>query len=379
MIYLDANASAKLRPSVVEFLKSCPQFYNASSVHSEGRKARAALREARLSILKLVNAPEAELVFTSGGTEACNLMLYGLLGEVTNCNIVTSSIEHPAVKEAFKKLNKVKIIEVQPSENGRIDPGEIYKAVDKNTALVNLMLVNNESGVIQALDETINLLRKNNYSGLIVSDATQALAKLNFNLTNLFELGLDAIAVSGHKIGAPAGIGAMLYNSKSKYCRLFDPQIVGGPQEKGFRAGTENLLGAICFGLAANDVDIYQETKYKAELSDYLLSLLNSKIKGIRRYGEVEHNIGNTLLLGFEGCLAGDLVAALDIEGVAISTGAACASGKQSISDTVKALEPDKDKANEVVRISLDWSTTRKDIENAADIFGICINRMRAA
>jgi cysteine desulfurase len=382
MIYLDANASSRLRPSVCEFLRSAPQFYNSSSVHSEGRKARGALREARERLLELTNAQNAELVFTSSGTEACNLMIFGFLGSVVeNTHIVSSSIEHPAIKEALKSLSKAKVIEIRPEHSGQLEVDSIVNAVDKNTALVNIMLVNNETGVVQPLEKIIIALRANGYQGLIVSDATQALGKIKLNINYLFEIGLDAVAISGHKIGATAGIGAMIYNANSKYCRIFHPQIFGGPQEKGFRAGTENLIGAICFGLAAAELisKLEAESAQKAELLEYFYLLLSSKVTGLKRYAQQADTVGNTLLLGFKDCLGGDLVAALDIEGVAISTGAACASGKQGVSDTVKALEPDASRAKEVVRISLDWNTSRKDLELAADIIEVCVKRMRDA
>ena len=380
MIYLDANASSRLRPNVSEYLRSAPQLYNASSVHSEGRIARAALREARQNILNLAKAPNAELVFTSSGTEACNLMIFGFLGEVSaGTKIVSSVIEHPAIKETLKSLKTADIIEAKPNQLGRIEINNICSLVDKDTALVNLMFINNETGTIQALNEITKSLRQSAYQGLIISDACQAFGKLNFDLSELFESGLDAISISGHKIGAPAGIGALIYNPNSSYCRRFWPQIFGGPQEKGFRAGSENLLGAICFGLAAKNLieTIDQENTQKLELADYFFDLLNSKIKGITRYGDTENWVGNTLLLGFESCLGGDLVAALDIEGVAISTGAACASGKQGVSDTVKAIEPDLQKQKQIIRISLDWDSNRRELEIAADILEMCVNRMR--
>ncbi len=375
MIYLDANASSKLRPAVKEFLASNFEYLNPSSVHLAGRKTRADLRESRETILNFLQCPKAELIFTSGGTESCNLMLKGFLGEL-DCEIVTSSMEHSAVKEL---LDCEKVINIEPEKNGVINVNKVVSSVTSQTQAVCIMMVNNETGMMQPILELSTKLRQSGYKGLILSDAVQALGKTRIDIGELFENGLDAISISGHKVGALSGIGALIYNKNSEQCRMFSPQIVGGAQQKGFRAGTENVLGAICFGvaIASLSVTIDSEISRKKELSLKLLEQLQAKLEGVHWYGTKENWLGNTLLLGFENCLGSDLVAALDINGVAISTGAACASGKQGVSDTVNALENDPIKAKEVVRISLDWDIENSQIDEASEIVTKCVKSIR--
>ncbi len=376
MIYLDANASSRLRPSVSEFLQTSPLFFNPSSVHSEGRRARAEIRNAKNEILNFLNCPKAELIFTSGGTESCNLMIKGFLGNV-DCEIISSVIEHSAIKEVISG-SSVKSYSV--NSNGVIDISEVLSLVSSKTQLVNLMMVNNESGMIQPIKELCLSLRENGYKGLIVSDAIQAFGKIKFDLQELFTAGLDCIAISGHKVGAPSGIGALVYSKDNEQCRMFSPQIVGGAQQGGFRAGTENVIGAVAFAKAVSELSekLDDEIKRKKELSLKLLDLIKKDLTGVHWYGEEKNWVGNTLLLGFDNCLGSDLVAALDLNEVAVSTGAACASGKQGVSDTVNAMQADSKKAKEVIRISLDWDATIESITQASKIVTKVVKQIRA-
>ena len=376
MIYLDANASSRLRPSVRQFLSSEHSYFNPSSVHAEGRKARAAIRNAKEEILNFLNCANAELIFTSGGTESCNLMIKGFLGD-TDSEIISSVIEHSAIKEVISN-SEVKSYSVK--SNGVIDVSEVASLVSSRTQLVNLMMVNNESGMIQPIKELCLSLRENAYKGLIVSDAIQAFGKIKFDLQELFTAGLDCISISGHKVGAPSGIGALVYSKDNEQCRMFSPQIVGGAQQGGFRAGTENVIGTVAFAKAVSELSekLDDEIKRKKELSLKLLDLLKKELTGIHWYGERENWVGNTLLLGFENCLGSDLVAALDLNGVAVSTGAACASGKQGVSDTVNAMQADSKKAKEVIRISLDWDTTIESITQVSKIITKVVTQIRA-
>ena len=239
------------------------------------------------------------------------------------------------------------------------------------------MSANNETGVIQPVAEIAKSLRGNNYHGLIVSDFTQCIGKSDVSAAELFDAGVDAISISGHKIGALSGIGAMIYQ-KSNICRFFDSLILGGPQEKGFRGGTENLLGAISFGEATKELasTVEGETKSRTALRELFWSELSANISGLKRYGS-EPLLSNTLLVGFIACNGGDLVASLDISGVAASTGSACSSGKQGVSETVKAIEPDETFRKEVVRFSLDWNTSEDDIREAVSVISNCVNSIR--
>lgn len=382
-IYLDANASATMRQSVGALLQRSANGAlgaNPSSVHAGGRKARADLRKAREAILNLLGAPTANLVFTSGGTEACNMMLTGFLGaRFDGVHIISSPVEHAAVNEVLLKAEKhgAEISYAAIDDSGRVNADNVFSLLQDTTQLVCIMTANNETGVIQPVVEIAKMLREKSYKGLIVSDFTQAIGKSDIQASDLFEAGVDAIAVSGHKVGALSGIGALIYQS-SETCRLFDALILGGPQEKGFRGGTENLLGALSFGAAATELQekLEEELISRKYLREFFWQQLSSSISDLKRYGS-EPLLSNTLLIGFSACNGGDLVAAFDLSGLASSTGSACSSGKQGVSETVKAIEPDAALGKEVVRFSLDWCTTKADIEAAVEIIKNCVYSVR--
>jgi len=383
-VYLDANASSSMRPAVKallrETLDSSRAAANPSSVHSSGRKARASLRKAREALLDFLEVPKESLVFTSGGTEACNMMIGGFLGSsFNNIHIITSPVEHAAVTEVLLKAETqgAEISKAAIDPSGRILVRSVVDLLQKNTALVCLMTANNETGVIQPIAEIATALRGSGFSGLIVSDFTQVIGKSDVKVSQLFEAGVDAVAISGHKIGALSGVGALVYR-KSDTCRFLDSIILGGPQEKGFRGGTENLLGALSFGAAAAELKKTQsaEIKSRIQLREFFWNKLSDSVPSLKRYGS-EPSLSNTLLVGFEGCNGGDLVASLDISGVEASTGSACSSGKQGVSETVKAIETDEDAGREVVRFSIDWCTVKEDIETAVSIISTCVFSMR--
>jgi cysteine desulfurase len=326
---------------------------------------------------------QSSLVFTSGGTEACNLMLRGFLGNSPQPGerIVSTPIEHPAVSEVLLSLERIgfELCVSRLNSDGRVDVKSVQDLVNGKTTLINIMAANNETGALQPVVELAVGLRAEGYQGLIVSDFTQALGKSELKVQDFFDSGVDAIAISGHKIGAISGIGALVFK-QSEVCRLIDPLLLGGPQEKGFRGGTENLLGSLSFGVAAEEL-LKRQDEEMAEirrLKSLLWSNLSKGLDGLKLYGS-EECLSNTLLIGFKGCLGGDLVAALDIAGVCVSTGSACASGKQGVSDTVQSIEPDPLAAKEVVRFSLDWSTSETEIEKATEIVVNCVSAMRAS
>ena len=405
MIYLDANATSRLRPeareAVLRILGADRAYRNPSSIHQGGRKARALLREARREILDLLSPgekPRARLVFTSGGTEACNQIMFGFLGTVADGtrqrgHIVTSAIEHPAILEAAAVLERsgFSVTRVQPDTCGVVSPKDVVAAIRPDTCLVSLMGANNESGALQPVATCATALRESGYQGPIVSDMVQALGKSELCLAELFNTGVNAIAISGHKIGAPAGIGAVVFSEADHgVCFPLFPQLVGGPQEQRLRAGSENCIGIAAFGAAAAAVraNLQADIQHRRLLRELLWQEIATAIEQVERLGPVpivpgsaaqENLVSNTLLLRFAGCRGDDLVVALDLLGLAASTGAACASGKQGVSEAVKALGLSAAGAKEVIRLSLDWDTSEDDIRRAVLLLQHAVREIRAS
>lgn len=400
VLYLDANATSRLRPEATAALARAmadERPMNPSSVHACGRAGRKELRSARDSVLRLLAAPDASLTFTSGATEACNTMVLGLLGGPARAarhpgHAITTAIEHPAVYEAFDELeaNGWTVTRVVPGRDGVVSADELAAAVRPDTALVALMAANNETGAIQPLARTVRLLRANRFGGPIVSDATQCAGRVPFDLGALFRAGLTAAAVSGHKMGAPAGIGALIVAGAYDRDRCFElsPLIRGGRQESATRGGTENLLGAIAFGgvAAALEPRVADEAVRLAKLRDRLAGALIARVPEIVRLTPEGNDpdgrpaaLPNTFFFRVPGCRGDDLVVGLDLEGVSASVGSACASGKQEPSHVVRAMGLGDDAAREVVRFSLDWDADESLVDRAVEITDRVIARMRSA
>lgn len=380
MIYLDANATSQPLPQVLRSVRSSLDLGhgNPSSVHGAGRRARAELRRNRQSLLKLlgIDRSAAKVIFTSGGTEGCHMLAYSFLGSMTERakypgHIISSEIEHAAMLEPLQRLVDLgwQSTFVPCDSHGRISAESVRAAVRPNTALVSLMAANNETGAIQPIESIAVELRQSGYGGAIVSDMIQAIVKTDIDLSKLFSAGVDAVALSGHKFGALTGVGAVIYSTNNQRCFSIDPLFVGGAQEDRLRAGSENMLGVASLAAAA-EYWTEHAVAYRRSVSALREQLWTELASGIadvvRITPESNEAICNTLLLGIPGCRGDDLVVALDLRGIAISTGAACSSGKQGRSHVVTALRLPEDLQDSVIRISLDWNTTEEDIAVAA-------------
>jgi len=399
MIYLDANATSRLRPeagAVIEqtLEKNTPR--NPSSVHGLGRQARSQIQHSRRAILELAIlgdvSTKQKLVFTSGSTEACNLMMLGFLGDAralvhNPASIIVSQIEHPAVLEPAQYLEEMgwKVHRIPPAPDGVVRVADVLSELDPTTALVSLMAANNETGALQPIVQLASALRAVGYRGPIVSDFTQAFGKTRLSVSELFGAGVTAVSISGHKIGAPSGVGALIINEgRTDLCFPLEPMLRGGAQEHGFRAGTENLLGILAWGEVCRGQleTLRADITRKRELRELLWEELRRSVPGIERLtlrekeGE-EKILCNTLLVRFKGCRADDLVVALDLEGVAASSGSACSSGKQSVSHVLTAMGFSHEEAREFVRFSLDWDTGAMDILAAVSIVNKVTSKMR--
>ena len=393
-INLDANAGAALRPcakaAISQFCEQAGALGNPSSIHESGRSARALLeraRESTASFLGLSSADSAKIVFTSGGTEACNSLIRGFIGSAKNpAHLVATAVEHPAVLEPLSDMESQSCtLDLLPVDAcARIEHSSIDAFLRPDTALFAMMAANNEIGSLQPLLESAQRVRKLGYGGPIISDITQALGKTSFSLKEVFEAGVDAVAFSGHKLGAPAGVGAFVLSPSSSVCREFFPLVLGGPQEQGLRAGSENLLGIA--GLAAVAEYLSEEGENEIEKTSALrkefwqaLSLEISGLVPLTPFYSCESKcVSNTLSLRVPACRADDLVVALDLNGISASTGAACSSGRQDVSAVLRAISMPEDSAREVIRLSLDWDFTKEQLDSAVSTIASVVAQMRA-
>jgi len=363
-VYLDHNATTPLRPearaAVVEALDVVG---NASAVHREGRQARRIVEEARAAVARLVGADARCVTFTSGGSEAAATVLSpGFVGRGEArgpfTRLIVSAIEHSCVLAGGRFAPEA--LHVCPVDGaGRIDVKSLAAllAEDRGPALVAVMAANNETGVIQPLAEVAALCRAHG-AGLVV-DAVQAAGKMPLDMASL---DCDALFLSGHKIGAPQGVGAIVTASDSV---AFPALVRGGGQEGRRRAGTENLSGIAGFGAAAAAVSaaMADEMQRLAALRDWLEGAIVTISGASRVIGLPAERLANTSLTVHPGFEGETLVIALDLAGIAVSTGSACSSGKIAPSHVLAAMGVEGNEARSALRVSLGWTTTRDDVE----------------
>jgi len=352
-IYLDNNATTPLHPAVLETLETSLRdvFGNASSIHKEGQAARRAIEDARESVAKLIAAEARDVIFTSGGTESNNAAIFGAAGSNGREHIVTTAIEHPSVLEPIAELERRghAVTIVPPSRSGVVDADSVIAAIHPETRLVSMMLANNETGVIQPVADVARACRERSIH--IHCDAVQGAGKIDVDVK---ALGVDTLAISAHKMHAPKGIGA-LYVRRGL---ALDRHILGGAQERRRRAGTENVPLAAAFGVAA---EIARERPDVASLRDVLERGLGGF--DIVVNGADAPRIPNTSSVTFRGADAEGIVIGLDLNGVAVSTGAACSSGRVEPSHVLLAMGLTPDEARSTIRFSLSRFTTMDEIE----------------
>jgi cysteine desulfurase len=360
--YLDHNAGSPLRPeakaAVARLLDD--DGGNPASVHRAGQSARRKLEVARAQLATLIGADARQLIFTSGGTEANNLAIFGALKAAhSRHKVVSSSIEHSSILAPLNALPNV--VRVAPDREGRLSPDAITAAIDSDTALVTFALANSEVGTIQDVTAIADAAAR---AGAIFHlDAAQAVGRIPVNVS---ELRCDLMTLSGHKLGAPAGIGALYVRDHAMLSSI----LLGGPQESGLRAGTPNLIGAIALGAAAAAVaeHFHDEAMRVSTLANELLAELFDAIPKLRLNAPIRDRLPNTLNLTFPGVLGESMLIALDLEGIQVSMGSACAAGAVEPSHVLLAMGLTLDEARSSLRLSLGWNTTRNDIARAANI-----------
>jgi cysteine desulfurase len=366
-IYLDHNAGAPIRPAVREALAEFLAHGvhgNPASIHRAGQRARRTLEHARTQVASLVGGSPRSIVFTSGGTESNNLAILGAAQAAPQRRrIVTTAIEHSSVLTPLAELENrgYEIVKAMPDRDGRVDPEDLARLVSPATALITLGLANAEVGAIQQLGPIAKAARR--AGALFHLDAAQAAGRLALQVD---DLGCDLLTLSGHKIGGPAGIGALYVRPGAALA----PAILGGPQESGLRAGTPNLSGALGFGVAAEAVNdiLVEEAARVAVLSERLFEQLDRSIPGLRLNGPPDQRLPNTLNLTFPGVLGETLLIALDLEGIEVSMGSACAAGAVEPSHVLLAMGRDAAEARSSLRLSLGWSTNSDEVALAGEI-----------
>jgi cysteine desulfurase len=355
-IYFDWNATAPLRKDArAAALAALDVNGNPSSVHSEGRAAHRLIELAREQVAALVGAQPRNVVFTSGGTEANTL---ALAPAAARDRLLVSAIEHPSVL-AGGRFPSGSVERLPVTGSGALDLAALERrlAALGNRALVSLMVANNETGVVQPVAQAAQLIHAT--GGVLHVDAIQAAGRIPCDIN---ALGADLLTLSGHKIGGPKGIGALIGRTEFP---LADALIKGGGQERGLRAGTENVAGIAGFGAAAAAAreGFSAEAAYMAALRDRLEAGLKAASPGVIIFGTESERLPNTTLLAVPGMKAETAVIALDLEGIAVSAGAACSSGKVQPSHVLAAMGVPPHLARAGVRVSLGPSTTESEID----------------
>ncbi|MCG8509288.1 MAG: cysteine desulfurase [Rhodospirillales bacterium] len=347
-VYLDHNATTAVRPEAVEAVtRVLTSVGNPSSVHAFGRKARRVLEDARDAIAELTGAAGAEIVFTSGGTEANNLALIGNPGR----RVLVSSVEHPSVIDISMETIR---IPVDADGVVRLDALGDLLARESGPVLVSVMLANNETGVIQPVGRITEIAKS--FGAMVHCDAVQAVGKVPVDMASL---GVDMLSVSAHKIGGPQGVGALILAPGVR----IEPRQHGGGQERRNRPGTENLPGIAGFGAAAATINAGRGNMASTEaMRDRLEAELRRTEPDLVIFGEKAPRLPNTSCLAVPGLASEMLVPALDLEGVAISAGSACSSGKVRASHVLVAMAAGE-VASGAIRVSFGWNSDDSDVE----------------
>jgi len=375
IIYLDNAATTKVDGDVLKAMLPyfTESYGNASSLHSEGQKAKKAMEEARKNIAESINAMPEEIIFTSGGTESDNLAIKGLaFAYPDKKHIIISRIEHPAVLEACNEMQKqgYKISHIGVDKEGIVDIAELEKAIESsksNILIVSIMHVNNEIGTIQPIEKIAALCRKHNV--FFHTDAVQSFGKLEIDVK---KQGIDMLSASAHKINGPKGIGFLYVRNGIK----IKPIINGGGHEKGRRSGTENIAGIVGMAKAVELANAIKNQKKISKIRDALLNKI-LRIKGARLNGSREKRIYNNINVSFDGVEGESLVMLLDKAGIAASTGSACSSNKLEPSPVLKAIGLSDMGAHGSLRITLGHENTEKEIDYAAKKINESVEKLR--
>ena len=383
--YLDYAATTPCDPKVTRamsvFLKK--DFGNPSSIHNFGQKASMAIGGARQSVAEFLGCESEEIVFTGSATEADNLAIFGTVkaSKITKPPIITSQIEHPAVLESCRELEKqgAEITYLPVNKDGVVEIAELKKALRPNTLLVSIIYANNEVGTIQPIAEIGELIGHAMSSGHRMSKIyfhTDAVQAANFLDCDVKKLGVDLLTLSAHKIYGPKGIGALYVKKGTPIA----PVIYGGGHERGLRSGTENVAGIVGLGQAIKEI---QNPKLKIQnikirqFRDKLIKTILKIIPGSRLNGSLTQRLANNVNISFDGAEGEAIIVMLDQKGIAASTGSACSSGSLEPSHVLLAMGLSEEQAHGSLRLTLGKLTTQQDIEKVFKVLPTVIQRLR--
>lgn len=373
MIYLDNAATTKpCEEAVKAMLEAAEVFGNPSSLHGLGLQCEKKIKEVKEIIAQKLFCDAKNIYFTSGGTEANNTIIFGVAHSriKRGKHLVTTAIEHPSVLEAFKKLEEdgFDVTYLTPQSDGRISIDEVKKAVTDKTTLISVMHVNNETGVIEPVEEIYDAVSDICPDVLIHSDCVQSFGKIPVNVK---KMNVDFVTVSAHKIHGFKGTGAMYISDKRK----IRPLIFGGEQQEEIRPGTENTGGILAFGAAAKNIEISPD-KMRGK-REYFKRLLEESIENIKINGSDEYNSGSVLNVSFLGLKAEILLHSLESKGVYVSTGSACSSHKPQPSHVLTAMGCTKQEIDGAIRFSFNNDITEEELSSAAKIISNEVAQIR--
>ncbi len=372
-VYMDANATTPMLPEVFEAMRPyfAEHFGNASSVHSFGQQARGAVEQARIGIAAFLHCRPAEIVFTSGGTESDNLALFGATRP--GDHVITTDIEHHAVIHAAERLAECgrEVTFLPVNSEGVLDPDDVRRALKSNTRLISVMMANNETGAIQPVEEVGVIAAEAGVQ--FHTDAVQAAGKLAIDVERI---GCNLLSISGHKMHAPQGTGILFVRKDTR----IEPLFYGGTHERQRRAGTENLAGIVALGKAAEIAgkSIKEGAPQKmAALRDRMEREIIARVGEAGAHSSRIQRVPNTTNLWFDHLEGEALVISLDLKGLAVSGGSACASGASEPSHVLTAMHVPSDRARASLRFSLSKLTTEKDVDYAVEIVPQAVAKLR--
>ena len=377
-IYFDHNATTPLGPAALEAMTRAlgEDFGNASSVHAYGQRAKAHLDLARSRVAALIGADPAEIVWTAGGTESDNFALRGIAEACESKgrrHLVITAIEHEAVLNTARSLARRgwQVSVVPPTSDGLVDPAEVASAITPETALVSVMHANNEIGTVQPVAEIARIVRER--GALMHTDAVQTVGKLEVDVT---ALGVDLLSLSAHKFGGPKGAGALWIRRGTRIA----PLLTGGRHERNRRAGTENVPAIVGLGVAAEHAAANLRTHERevASLRDRLEAGVLARVPGSVVNGNTSRRVANTSNISFERVEAESLLIALDLEGIAVSTGSACSSGTLEPSHVLKAMRLPPGRTQGALRFSLGPTNTDAEVDHLLDVLPGLVDKLRS-
>ncbi len=361
-IYLDNSATTKLDEKVLNvmmpYLKE--NYGNPSSAYRIGRENKAVIQNVRKQVAKVLNSNDDEIYFTSGGSEADNMAIKGVAfaNQDKGKHIITSRIEHPAVLETCKELEKYgfKVTYINVNKKGMIDLEELENTIQDDTILISIMFANNEIGTVEPIKEIANIAHNHNI--LFHTDGVQAIGNIKIDVK---ELGIDLLSLSAHKFYGPKGVGALYVKEGVNFRKYLN----GGHQERNKRAGTENVAGIVGLGKAISLAydDLEEKNKFLINLRQYLINELNKNIEDIKINGDLSNRLPGNINVSFKGVEADNILTELDKKGIFISTGSACTTGGVESSHVLKAIGLSDIEAHSTIRISIGKNNTKEEID----------------